>query len=357
LQKSISEAGEPKLTTLRELTSLLPDGGHLNRVQFGALTRVLGSFGLGIEPDLRFHGTLPKEGHTIVLFVADGLEQDHACSEGFANAGLMLQMASAVASAANNFNQAEVTLILSHIHAKLDITELERYRLAARLCLFRASPLNRTGLKKRIEALDSLARNAIGAFLLQVVLADGVIDPREVRVLESLFSLMGLDRASLYSKLHNLEAQQGSNSPTVDASSTHQPSAAETSGSAAIWLDSTKIAAIEEDSAKVSTLLEQVFADAGSRPDEMPIEDYQGKQPVSSMLDLDIDHAGLLHALLLRAQWSRAELEEVCTDRGLMLDGAIERINEAAFSRFDQALIQGDDPIDINSELMQEETK
>jgi tellurite resistance protein len=357
LRTSISEAGEPKLTTLRELTSLLPDGGRLNRVQFGALTRALGSFGLGIEPDVRFHGTLPKAGHTIALFVADGLEQDNACSEGFANAGLMLQMASAVASADNNFNQAEVTLILNHIHAKLDITELERYRLAARLCLFRTSPPNRTGLKRRIEALDSLARNAIGAFLLQVVLADGVIDPREVRVLESLFSLMGLDRASLYSKLHNLEAQHGSTSPAIAASATRRHSATETSESTAIWLDSTKIAALKEDSAKVSTLLEKVFADAESQPDEMPIEDHQGKQPVSSMLDLDIDHAGLLHALLLRAQWSRAELEKVCTDRGLMLDGAIERINEAAFSRFDQALIQGDDPIDINSELMQEETK
>jgi hypothetical protein len=354
-QKSISEAGEPKLTTLRELTSLLPDGGRLNRVQFGALTRALGSFGLGIEPDVRFHGTLPKACHTIALFVADGLEQDHACSEGFANAGLMLQMASAVASADNNFNQAEATLILDHIHAKLNITELERYRLAARLCLYRASPPNRTSLKRRIESLDSLARNAIGDFLLHVVLADGVIDPREVRVLESLFSRMGLDRASLYSKLHNLEAQHGSTPPAIDGFSTRRHSASRTSGSAATWLDSTKVAALMADSAKVSTLLEKVFADPESEPDQPPIEDHEEK-PESSVLGLDIDHANLLHVLLQRAQWSRAELEEVCTDRGLMLDGAIEHINEAAFSRFDQPLIQGDDPIDINYELM-EETK
>jgi len=356
LRMSISEAREPKLMTLGELTSLLPDGGCLNRVQFGALTRTLGSFGLGIEPDVRFHGPLPEADDTIALFVADGLDQDHACSRGFAIAGLMLQMASALASADNNFNQAEATLILNHIHAKLDITELERYRLVARLCLYRTSPPNRTGLKRRIEALDSLARNAIGDFLLQVALADGVIDPVEVRVLESLFSLMGLDRASLYSKLNNLEAQHGSIPPAINASSTRPPSATGTSGSAAIWLDSTIIAALKADSAKVSILLERVFADAESQPDKLPIEDHERK-PESSVLDLDIDHAGLLHVLLQRAQWTRAELEEVCTDRGLMPDGAIERINEAAFSRFDQALIEGDDPVDINYELMVEETK
>jgi hypothetical protein len=355
LRKSISDAGEPKLISLRELNSLLPHGDLLNRIRFAALTRALGSFGLGIEPDIRFHGTLPKADDAIALFVADGLGQDHALSEGFASAGLMLQMASALASASNTFDKAEAALMLDHIRAELDIPEAERCRLAARLCLYRASPPNRTGLKRHVEVLDSLTRNAIGDFLLQVALADGVIDPGEVRVLESFFSLLGLDRASLYSKLHNLETQHGSTPPAIDAFSTRRPLTSRTSGSNTIRLDSTKIAALKADSAKVSTLLEKVFADAESEPDELPIEVKEGKV-ASSALDLDFNHADLLHVLLQRVQWSRAELEEVCADRGLMPDGAIERINEAAFSRFDQALIEGDDPIDVNCELVLEET-
>jgi hypothetical protein len=38
-----------------------------------------------------------------------------------------------------------------------------------------------------------------------------------------------------------------------------------------------------------------------------------------------------------------------------MVDGALERINEVAFDRFDVPLLEGDDPIIINSERTLEE--
>jgi hypothetical protein len=37
-----------------------------------------------------------------------------------------------------------------------------------------------------------------------------------------------------------------------------------------------------------------------------------------------------------------------------MLDGAIERINEAAFGQFDNAIIEGEDPMEVNCDLLQE---
>jgi hypothetical protein len=39
-----------------------------------------------------------------------------------------------------------------------------------------------------------------------------------------------------------------------------------------------------------------------------------------------------------------------------MVDGAFERINDAAFERFDSPILEGDDPIDINCELVAKET-
>jgi hypothetical protein len=74
-----------------------------------------------------------------------------------------------------------------------------------------------------------------------------------------------------------------------------------------------------------------------------------------SLLNLDTTHAELLAVLLGRSQWTRAEFEELCSDKSLMPDGAIERINEAAFARFDQALIEGEDPLEISSQLLLEE--
>jgi hypothetical protein len=37
-----------------------------------------------------------------------------------------------------------------------------------------------------------------------------------------------------------------------------------------------------------------------------------------------------------------------------MLDGAIERINEASFDQFNNAIIEGEDPMTVNSALLQE---
>jgi hypothetical protein len=129
---------------------------------------------------------------------------------------------------------------------------------------------------------------------------------------------------------------------------------AQAGGASAIRLDLVKVAALRADSAKVSALLGSVY-DAAAERDELSMASLVEDEP-SLRLELDAEHASLLQLLLQRDQWSRAELEEVCADRGLMVDGAIERINEAAFARFDQALIEGEDPIAINCELMLEET-
>jgi hypothetical protein len=41
-------------------------------------------------------------------------------------------------------------------------------------------------------------------------------------------------------------------------------------------------------------------------------------------------------------------------DRGILLDGALERINEASFDKHDQPFSEGDDPVEINQEVVRE---
>lgn len=353
LRRAVSEADQAKLIPLRELLAILPHGDDLNRARFSVLSRALGSFGLGIEPDVRFGSDLAGPDSTIALFVGNGLDQDSPFSNGFPSAALVLHMAYAVASADNSFGEAEATVILNHINCKSNLLEVERDRLLARLCLYRTSPPNCAGLKKRAE-LDKRDRETISDFLVRVALAGGMASPSKVRILESLFKLMGMDQSALYNMIHTAEAQLHSVSTEIDAPTPIRVPAPRTSGSS-IQLDPTRLAALKADSDRVSALLESVFADtAVAEPEEPPIEDHDEKMEVSG-LDLDADHAGLLQVLLRRVQWSRTELEEICADRGLMPDGAIERINEAAFIRYDSALIEGEDPVDVNCELMLEE--
>ena len=357
LQRVVSEATQPakaKLIPVRELLSILPHGDDLNRARFGALSRALGGFGLGIEPDLRFGGNLPGSDGTVALFAGDGLDQVCPFSDGFARTALILHMTSAVASADNSIDEAAAAAMLDYIERESDLPVIERSRLMARLCLYRTLPPSCAGLKKRIDILDKVAREAASDLLVRVAVAGGIVSPGKVRVLESLFKLMGMDRGSLYSKIHTIESQPHSANTEIDAAAS-RVLAPRTSNSS-LQLDQARIVALKADSDRVSALLESVFADSPAPEPEVPVIEDRDDKVEASILDLDADHAGLLQVLVQRAQWSRAELEEICADRGLMPDGAIERINEAAFNRYDRALIEGDDPVDVNFELMLEET-
>jgi hypothetical protein len=57
--------------------------------------------------------------------------------------------------------------------------------------------------------------------------------------------------------------------------------------------------------------------------------------------------------MLSRPQWSRAELEDAASDLELMLDGALEQVNDACFDMHDIPLSEGEDPIDIHPEAIE----
>ena len=67
-------------------------------------------------------------------------------------------------------------------------------------------------------------------------------------------------------------------------------------------------------------------------------------------------HPNAEQILLQRPEWTRQELEHLCAERGLMPDGAVETINEASFDKLDSALIEGEDPVTINTDLLIKET-
>jgi uncharacterized tellurite resistance protein B-like protein len=351
LHASLLGTDKSPALVLEELLLLLPYSGEMNRDRFKALTIRLSEIGLGLEPDLRFGGELPGIHNRVALFNLADSDQDQAVSNGFASAGLILQMASTVATADSSFDEAEASVMLHQIRHQLGLPVAERNRLAARLELYRFTPPSSAGIKRRIEGLDLTVRNHVGDLLVQVALADGVIAPQEVKVLESLFTLMELDHSSLYGKLNSMRSQLSSVSTPLESSAELQP-APNVPQPTGMQLDSAKIALLRADTARVSALLGSVFQE--EMEDEPAFETGDESQISTEpfLLGLDSDHAALLRVLLERPQWSRVEFKELCSDRGLMTDGAIEQINDAAFQQFDCALIEGEDIIEVNCQLL-----
>jgi hypothetical protein len=119
-------------------------------------------------------------------------------------------------------------------------------------------------------------------------------------------------------------------------------------------LDAAKVAALQRDSERVAGILAAVF-------DQPPVEEAPEPPPEPAQADtesrplgLDAIHSALLETLLSRTHWTRAELEELAEDRELMLDGALEHINEASFESLDMPIFEHGDPLVLNEDAVRE---
>lgn len=342
-------SGPPKVLKFNELPGSPPAGVTLARSRLVLFTERLAAFGLGIEPDPRLGGPIPGLDDPIAIFSAAGLEKRNTVSKHFNGAALLLQLASVVAASSEGFCEEEASLILGYLNSAMELPTNEQLRLAARLAIYRQYPPSTAGVKKQIAAVNGETREAIGNFLVEVALADGTVDPNEVRTLEETFKILGLERTGLYSKIHKAETNVPSTSETNR--NVRLDAGLATPAKPQIQFDSKRIAALRSQSVRIAEILDKVFERSEEANSEIPAVGSRDEDD-QTLLGLDPEHADLLRALLDRPRWTRAEVEQLCAGRNLMVDGAVERINDAGFAQFDAAVIEGDDPIDINQDLL-----
>jgi len=345
--------GGCKVTALQDLFPSLEDRSSVSKKAYARLSTELDSVGMGIEPDVRVGGRVPASDQPIALFLADRSSSNATASGEYATAEVLVHLAGAIAAAARDFDQAEKNVILDHVNTAFPLAQAERARLAARLRVYRVLPPSTKGLKKKIESLQQATRETICDLLIHISLAAGTVGSEGVRALETLFTLLGVDKSTLYSRLHKTQTRSPETKlPVADA-----PDATDTrKGLGQIRFDMDKVAVLRAESEKIAAVLNQVFEEpVVSGEPETPAADEHEETMEASSLGLDAEHVSLLRVLLQRPQWAKSEIEQICHDRNLMVDGAIEQINEAFFDRFDCAALEGDDPIDVNYELLAKE--
>jgi tellurite resistance protein len=353
LKVAMESDGGCKVTALQDLLPSLEDWSSVSKKAYARLSTELDSVGMGIEPDVRVGGRVPAPDQPIALFLADRSSSNATVSGGYATAEVLVHLAGVIAAASRDFDEAETNVILDHVNTAFQLTRAESARLAARLRIYRVLPPTATGLKRKIEGLQQATRETICDLLIQVSLAHGTVDPEAVRVLETLFTLLGVDKSMLYSRLHKVQT----GSPDTGIPIADAPEATDTrKGVGQIRFDMDKVASLRAESEKIAAVLDEVFGEpVVSGEPETPAADEHEETMEASLLGLDAEHASLLRVLLQRPQWGRSEIEQICQDRNLMVNGAIEQINEASFDCFDCAVLEGDDPIDVNYELLAKE--
>jgi uncharacterized tellurite resistance protein B-like protein len=315
----------------------------LNKAESEGLSQMLEKLGYGIEPDPRLSSTYPKLTSRVALFRLDTENLRYLSTEYLA-ATLIAHLALAIASGDELPSPIEREYLNQNLTEFIQLTNAERSRLQAHLhLLLQDKPVFRS-LKTRIDPIAIEQRGAIARFLVSVAVADGQASPKEIDRLTKVYTLLELDPQSLYSDVHNVSAgSRPANEPiTVRAASPTKGHQIPPQDKKKLTLDMSMIESKISESQEVSNLLADIFVE------ELPAVSE------ARIAGLDVPHTQLLRALTQKVEWQRGELEAIALPLNLMLDGALEVINEAAFDQCDEALIEGDDPFEVNPDVLQE---
>jgi hypothetical protein len=356
LSEEAQSAGGRLARSFSDIFAPFPAWRQLTKTRFSALLARLEEHSIGLEPDTRYGGAIPEARDTVVFFCSEA--SNAVISKAYHAAALALRLAVAVAAADGTVCENERELLYGQSRAWPGLTEAERTRLAAHLAWLLEVRPGLTGVNKRLEGLSTAEKEALGRFLALVAQADAVLDPREVSVLEKLYKNLGLDAGILYSTLHaapaSVEQEPVAVRPAQAAVGFVIPArqAASQAKTCGISLDMAKVAALQVESERTAAILESVFTSDEFAPEPANIAPEEPEETSEdALMGLDAVHSAFWRVLVGRESWTRAELEEMAQERGLMLNGALECLNEAALEAFDIPLCEGDDPVEINVEV------
>lgn len=349
----------------------------LTKKEATTLAQGLEKLGYGVEPDVRFGGKPFRGDRQVALFKLTG-EISSVPSQGYTAATLLLHLAATVATSDKRVDVVEQTYLEEHLEASLHLSEAERVRLRAHLAWLLQEKLTLRGLKPRLSQMTADEKAGIANFLISVAGADGQISPKEISTLTKIYPLLGFEADEVYSHIHNFStappvqsastpvtvrpAAPSSNGFAIPAPPTPQSGAAQvpdvakepevTKKKDGFTLDIGAIKGKQAESARVASLLGDLFEE--DEPEVSTPPPVPAAEDEVSIAGLDALHSQFLRAIAQQPSWNRDDLEAQADELGLMLDGALEIINDAAFDHCDAPLTDGDDPIELDTDVLAE---
>jgi uncharacterized tellurite resistance protein B-like protein len=358
-------AGGTAEVSFRELLPAVLGVGPaaLDTKRHAMLAQALQRLGMGIEPDPAFTGTRAKPDDKAFLFdVASPDRLRETIRPAYRRAAALASLVAGIAVAnGGRLGDAEDRW-LGWVDELLGLAEDEQRRLRAHVTWLASRGLGLAQFRRLVSEIPAAERHRIARFAAEVAAADGHLATAEVGFLEKAYEELGVHRTDLYSDLHTIMGDRAlpADEP-VDLVLPGEPvpghalPPAPRPVTAVGHLDPTKVAEITRQTEQVAALLGGIFVEeSGPALAETPVASMKTPHGNGAFLGLDAAHAALLHRLAVRDAWNREELVAMAGELGLMPDGTVETINEWAFERFDEAVIEDGACISIARTLLGE---
>ena len=315
------------------------------------VAQALRMVGRGMEPDPA-DGSERLEDNTLVQ-VFESPDGGAERSGNFRTAAAAALLVVAVAKSVNGQGEHVEEHWLEQMPSRLALTRDEKTRLMARLKWLRGSSGGLAKTKRLLTGADVQDREFCAWSASAAVAATGTAAKQQVAMLEAIYDGLGVPRGSLYTTLHAgiASASPAADEPVVVSDETpgilHPIPRPPTADAPVAGED--RLAKIRAETERVSALLAEIFIEEQAGPESEPDVEGSAEDPLGG---LDAPHRTFAAKLLSRSEWPRAEFEKLATQAGLMPDGAMEAINEWAYDRHGNALIEDGAMVVVNLDLL-----
>lgn len=342
------------------------------------LASLLEYSGIGMEPDARYVTAVPDlAGDCIIFAVREASE--FPLSEDFEHAAVVMRLAGFVLyGQTDSLTDRHTFVIDGFLGGFSSLTSLETQHLKAYFFWEMGRKSTLAGMRKRVDGMSHEDRTELEQVLVRLASADGVVDAHELKKLRRTASLLGRDPEALYSQIHSAMAE-----PTlVRAASANdkgfripEPAADRAQVSSKRKpLDANAIQNKRHETEHISGVLHGIFDEGTSLVEVARSAPHQGEElqatekgasealakdddaSAGRLGGLDVVHLSLLESIAQSKEGLlRSEAEAKAAELKLMLAGALDRINEAAFEMTDAPVIEeAGEVLVVDNEILEE---
>jgi hypothetical protein len=366
--------------------------GRMARDEAEAFIEVMALLGVGVEPDVRFGGPALGPG-PVVLFrsgvpvwqrPAAASRRAGAAAEaarpgpGFAAAAAIARCAAVVTAAAgpvvpHGAVWVRVLDTVTDLAVACGVAVGHRPRLAARLVWLLATGVAVDRLPRQVTRLGEPERETAGRWLISLAAAVAPGFPHPVvAALSRVYRVLGLDVDLLFSRLHAFSVggpqpagvsdepvlvraadpdRGGFTLPWTASRDPGGPSAdAEPRPGDDLRLDLAVVNRTAQESEAVAALLGTIF-DSDTVDSPAAGTAFAGADPITG---LDRAHSGLLRALAERSPLTRDEFAALAGAHGVLPDGAVDVLNEAAIDTVGEPVVLDGATLTVDDDVLQE---
>ncbi|WP_284283602.1 TerB N-terminal domain-containing protein [Mesorhizobium amorphae] len=367
LQELANDGTLISIQKLAELAGLDPDK-IAARAKQKELSGILAALGYGHTADPSFSLKSGKPNEPVMVFALEHeAEADLDPGEHYRPMQLSIMLGMVIAFADGLLHPLEERRLFDKIDEAPVLSSDERVRLKAELKVCAADASRVVDWTKRIGDVPADRREDLADELVAIAAADGTLHAREVSQLEKLFRLMGLDQNSLYLRLQGSVAPQNrlrdgnDDLPLVIPAGIQPPGIPVSPASPrapATRVDISRLEAIRRETRSTSSVLADIFVDEAEPSIELQsaTEEIETSNGDARFDGLERRFGWLLSQLIEQKAWTASDFERLVRGADLMPGAAKQALNDWSLDRFDELVLDGEDPVIVNASLFSEAT-